>query len=119
MRLLIYILAVFAVFLFYTNSYGWSPFKKKKIESTEEKVEIVIKPCYYYLEHSNNLFVVFTVLQDKCSGVVLSGIMNGRTIIEYNDELKAISEQKIADDDTFREKINALWPNIQEIKFKP
>jgi hypothetical protein len=106
-------LIIFLLLYSITAAAKWSLFKKK-----EEVAEPVIKVCYYYLEHSDNKFAIFSVFQEECSGIMLRGIVSGRKIIEYNDDLGVKNMQNPLDDATFREKVERLWPDMRKIEIE-
>lgn len=97
--------------LFSFNAFGWS-WKKKDIPDPPEKAN---KVCYYYLEYKENQYSIFSVFQEECSGIALRGMVSGRKIIEYKEDLSVKNLQTPTDDDTFREKVESLWPGMKEI----
>lgn len=101
------------------NAYAFLGFGKKKTEKPQEIEAVIIKRCYYQMEVRDNVYGIFMTFQEDCSGINLVGVVTGRKIIEYDEDIVQINEQTPANDETFREKVRALWPNLQEINFKP
>ncbi len=96
------------------NAHAFLGFGKKKLVEEEIKAP-TIKVCFYYMEHSDNMFAVFSVFQEDCNGITLRGSVSGRKITEYSEELSIKNIQNPLDDETFREKVDSLWPEMQKI----
>lgn len=113
------ILLILICILFSVNSFAIFGFGKKKdaIPVEIEPVQ-VIKQCFYQMEVRPNVYGIFVVLQEDCDGISLVGVVSGRRIIEYDENLDMSNEQSPKTDEAFREKVNSLWPDMQEIKFK-
>lgn len=101
------------------DSFAIFGFGKKKTEKPQEIEAVIIKRCYYQMEVRDNVYGIFMTFQEDCSGINLVGVVTGRRIIEYDEDIVQINEQTPANDETFREKVGDLWPNLQEINFKP
>ncbi len=112
------IFLVLILVLFSVNSFAILGFGKKKKEEPTEIQPAIIKQCFYQMEHSPNTYTIFSVLQESCDGVHLVGVVSGRMIIEYDENLDESNRQLPKTDDAFREKVDALWPELGEIKFK-
>lgn len=97
---------------FSVSAFAWqSPFGKPKECLIDERI------CYHRIKVSENVVLVF---KGGCETLEHVGIIfnKNRRILQLDDDLDIISDQKLRNDDVFEDTLEKTFPNTIGVDYK-